>query len=76
MRHYTYTGGKYADPEPLRTQRHEWAKQWCEIIAEKIGGLDTSGHQRLYLVMHEIRRRIEACDYTHPERLGPNKPMI
>ena len=76
MRDWKYTGGRYADPEPIRAQRHDWAVQWCEVIADEVGGLDASSHQRLYLIVHEMRRRIEAGDYTRPERVGPEKPMI
>jgi len=74
--YYKYTGSQHSEPEPIRTQRREWAAQWGEIIAHELGGIGVYEHQMLCMIIDEMRRRVEAGDYTHPNRLGPEKPMI
>lgn len=70
LKEYRYTPPKLEDTiEPRRQMLADWTDAWTRQIASEIGGLDATGYWRVGMVVHEIRKRVEAGDYSHPERL-------
>lgn len=53
--------------EPRRTQLQKWADAWVGEIAANIGDVVyTDEKNSIRAVLQEMRRRIEAGDYSHP----------
>ena len=61
---YTRTKSDRADDyEPRNGQLHTWAISWTEQIARAAGGLPAGGHADVYMILHEIERRLRVGDY-------------
>lgn len=72
---YTYTEELPQSHED-RERRHDWAAEWCDIIAKEVSGLTWFDRQKLFLIILEMEKRVRSGDYTHPARQGPPKPML
>jgi len=64
------------EPHDEREARHQWAEEWCKIIGQEISALNMYDRQRLFIMILEIRKRIERGDYSHPEKKKPPAPML
>ena len=58
-------------PELRRQQISEWCKGWTIALAQEAGGLTMCQHRMIYLMMHEIRRRVLADDLGPPLKVPP-----
>lgn len=62
--------------EPRRTQLQKWADAWGREISEEIdGGINALDWEHVLSILQEMRRRIEAGDYSHPNE-GPSFKSI
>ena len=70
----TYTPTR-SDPaegyEPRRSELHAWAAAWTKEVALAAGGMDTLGHQQVFMMVFELRRRILDGDYGMPVKVPP-----
>lgn len=72
---WTGTGDPWKrEPEAIRQQVDAWCKSWAAAIAKEAGGLNAFQHSMIYLMLHEIRRRILADDLGPPLKLPPAPP--
>lgn len=73
---YSGTRFDYADNlEPRKSDLRDWAIAWTEQIAIAANGMDVGGHQQVFAMLHEIRRRVLKGDYGPPlkERIAPSQ---
>ena len=59
-------GGKMTDTMTDNHVHELWARAWTERVARAAGGLTYSAQCDVFLILHEIRRRVAAGDYSPP----------